>query len=208
MAISFTDGLKNLKIIQTFVSEKNILLMVASLNKWLIFSFVSLFMNPFGIKELRNSLNWGAGGLHPFHVSTTEINHNEKDKTLEISCRIFIDDFESALEKQFKTKADLSKEEMKTAMDTLVKKYILDHLKIKPDNRSAALNYVGFEKESDAAWVYLQVDNIASVKKLEIVNSILFDLFDDQMSIIHVKVNGIRKSTKLDYPEKQAVFNF
>lgn len=207
MAISFTDGLKNLKIIQTFVSEKNILLMVASLNKWLIFSFVSLFMNPFGIKELRNSLNWG-GGLHPFHVSTTEINHNEKDKTLEISCRIFIDDFESALEKQFKTKADLSKEEMKTAMDTLVKKYILDHLKIKPDNRSAALNYVGFEKESDAAWVYLQVDNIASVKKIEIVNSILFDLFDDQMSIIHVKVNGIRKSTKLDYPEKQAVFNF
>ena len=59
--------------------------MVFSLFKWLaILGFVS---------------------LHPFHVSTTEINQNAKDKILEISCRIFTDDFESILEKNYKTQS-------------------------------------------------------------------------------------------------------
>ena len=35
----------------------------------------------------------GAG--HPFFVSVTEINHNAKDKTIEIACKIFTDDFET-----------------------------------------------------------------------------------------------------------------
>ena len=29
---------------------------------------------------------------HPIFVSVTEIEHNNKDKTLEISCKIFTDD--------------------------------------------------------------------------------------------------------------------
>jgi hypothetical protein len=30
---------------------------------------------------------------HPFFISVTEINHNSGDKNLEISCKIFTDDF-------------------------------------------------------------------------------------------------------------------
>jgi hypothetical protein len=52
----------------------------------------------------------------------------QRIKTLEISCKVFVDDFESALEKQFHTKADLSSGNMKVAMDTLIKKYINSHL--------------------------------------------------------------------------------
>jgi hypothetical protein len=44
--------------------------------------------------------------LHPFHVSVVEINHNETDKTLEISCKIFIDDFEKVLAQNYKVKVD------------------------------------------------------------------------------------------------------
>ncbi len=36
---------------------------------------------------------------HPFYVSVTEISHNAKDKTLEISCKLFSSDFETVLEK-------------------------------------------------------------------------------------------------------------
>ena len=31
---------------------------------------------------------------HPIFMSVTEIEHNAKDKTLEISCKVFTDDFE------------------------------------------------------------------------------------------------------------------
>jgi hypothetical protein len=138
--------------------------------------------------------------IHPFHVSTTEINHNATDKTFEISCKIFTDDFESALAKQFHTKADLSAAAMKTAMDTLVKKYISNHLSINADGKAMIMRYLGFEKESEAVYVYLQVDNIPAVKKIDISDSILYDFYDDQISIIHIVVGGYRKSNKLDYP--------
>ena len=36
---------------------------------------------------------------HPLYISVTEINHNSKDKILEVSCKIFTNDFETVLEK-------------------------------------------------------------------------------------------------------------
>jgi len=36
----------------------------------------------------------------------------------------------------------------------------------------------------------------------------MHDMFDDQVEIIHVVVNGNRKSTKLEYPEKNVEFTF
>ncbi len=45
---------------------------------------------------------------HPLYISVTEINHNAKDKILEVSCKIFTNDFETVLEKIAKTKVDLS----------------------------------------------------------------------------------------------------
>ncbi|RYY61104.1 MAG: hypothetical protein EOO05_07610 [Chitinophagaceae bacterium] len=146
--------------------------------------------------------------FHPFHVSTTEINQNLADKTLEISCHIFTDDFETAISKEFGGKTDFSKESMKPLMDSLTRKYILNHLSLKVNNRGAALNYVGWERENEAVYVYLQVDGVSAVTQVEVVNTILYNLFDDQMNIVHVKVNGERKSHKMNYPEKNLSVKF
>jgi hypothetical protein len=162
--------------------------MAATLFKWLI---PFLFFVP-----------------HPLHLSTTEINHNAKEKTLEISCRIFTDDFETALTNQFKTKVDLSDEKLQVAMDSLVAKYIRNHVQLQADDKPVGYTYLGFEKDSEAVFIYLEAGNIASVKKLEVLDSILHDLYKDQGNILHIKVAGERKSIKLDYPDKQAVFNF
>jgi hypothetical protein len=93
-------------------------------------------------------------------------------------------------------------------MDTLVKKYISSHIQIKADDKATQMNYLGFEKEDEAVNIYFEVEKIPSVKKVEINNSILHDLYDDQINIIHVIVGGNRKSTRLDYPNKTAGFNF
>lgn len=145
---------------------------------------------------------------HPFHVSVVEIEHNTTDKSLEISCKIFTDDFEKVLAETYKAKVDLINSPNKAAMDSLVKKYILTHLSVKVNGKPCLLKYVGFENESEAAYGYFEIENIPSVTKIELINTILFDKFDDQMNIMHVKVNGSRKSTKLNYPDKEAAFSF
>jgi hypothetical protein len=145
---------------------------------------------------------------HPFHVSVTEIDHNSGDKTLEISCKIFTDDFESILAKNYNTKVDLINPPNKAAMDSLVKKYIFSHLSIRVNGKPVVYNYIGFENENEAAYGYIEVSNVPTVSKMDITNTILHDKFDDQVSIMHIKVNGERKSTKLDYPKKEASFSF
>lgn len=190
--------------------NKILFLMVRSFNKWLrlalLFAFPALFLS-FSAKKQQFPIP-AVDHLHPVHISTTEINHNATDNTLEISCRVFIDDFELCLGKLYKTKADLSAASMKKEMDSLVKKYLSGHLQIKTDGKEVKLNYLGFEKENEAAYAYFEVSNITTVKKVDINNSILHDLYDDQISIIHVIVGGTRKSTKLDFPTKEAEFIF
>lgn len=145
---------------------------------------------------------------HPFYISVTEINHNVKDKTLEISCKMFLDDFEKTLRDVTKTEVDLNNVKDKAKIDKLISDYLNSHLQLKVDGKQVSLQFVGFEKESEAAWCYLQVNNVPSVKQLEIKNTLLFEEFDSQISIMHVTVNGTRKSTRLNKPESTAKFEF
>jgi hypothetical protein len=137
---------------------------------------------------------------HPIHVSTSNIEYNNKDNKLEVICTLFTDDFEAILAKQFHVKTDLNNEDMHKDMDALVKKYLDEHLQIKTGVAPLKLNYLGFEINREATDVYFESDKIPVFKKIDINDSILYDLFDDQMSIVHVILNGVRKSEKLNYP--------
>jgi hypothetical protein len=147
---------------------------------------------------------------HPLHLSVVEVEHNATDKTLEISCKIFTDDFERVLAQNYKTHVNLTNPSAaeKRTMDKLVSDYIQAHLSIKVDDRPMNFTYVGFEKQEEVTYAYVQADNIPSVKKAEVTDKLMQDLFTDQISLIHVIVGGNRKSTKLSYPATQAVFSF
>ena len=145
---------------------------------------------------------------HPIYVSVTEIEHNAKDKTLEISCKIFTDDFEKALRQQYNTHIDLLNPKEKAAMEKMVSGYVMTHLLIKADGKPLALQYLGYEQQEEGIVSFYQVNNIASVKKLEVTDNILFEYKKEQISIIHTIVNGNRKSTKLVNPEEKAGFEF
>ena len=173
--------------------------------KWFLISFLQIW-SP--LKDGFDPNHLFLENPHPFHVSVTEINHNAKDKTLEISCKIFTDDFEDALAKKYKTAVDLVHPKDKPAMDKLVSDYISNHISIKADDKNIIMDYIGFEVEAEAVYVYLQVNDVPSLKKANVTNTILHDLFTDQTEIIHVIVNGNRKSMKIDYPVSQAMFQF
>jgi len=183
--------------------------MVTFLNKWL---FILLIPSGLYIAERTHDEKLLFGdkanqSFHPIHVSVTEMNHNATDKTLEISVRIFTDDFEKVLAKNYKTRIDLINPDRK-AMDKLVSDYIKTHLSVKVDGKPVNFSYLGFEKEDEVVNSYLQVDNITTVNKIELVDKLMHDLFTDQTNLIHVMVGGKRKSVKLDYPETKTEVNF
>jgi hypothetical protein len=172
----------------------------------LLFKWFSIFlmagMGYFPEENRKSSFS------HPFFVSVTEINHNAGDKNLEISCKIFTDDFETALTKSTGTKVDLFNPRDKQLAEKQIAAYIKKHLVMKLDNKPVTLEFVGFERESEAVWSYLQVAHTSAPKKIEINNDLLYDAFDQQINLIHISVGGNRKSTKLNYPDANASFQF
>ena len=140
--------------------------------------------------------------FHPFYISMTEINFNNKSKSLEVSVRIFTDDFEKTLRKKCNCKVDLMAVNEKKAMEKVVNDYVQQHLQIKADGRLQALEFVGYQQEEESTWNYFLVKNVSQVKKLEIVNSLLHDYREEQVNMLHIKANGKDYTDKLDYPNK------
>ena len=150
-----------------------------------------------------------ADARHPLYISVTEMNYNATDKNLEISCKIFADDLEKTLANNYKAKVDLTTPADKNEANRLVKEYVKSHLLLKVDNKAVLLEFVGFEKENDAIWSYFEVKNITTApKKIDVVNSILYEAYDKEINLMHVSIGGERKSTRLNYPDKEASFSF
>ena len=134
---------------------------------------------------------------HPFYISVTEINHNAKDKTLEISCKLFTNDLEAVLQKERSIRLDLSSPADKKICDGYIAAYVEKNLQIQVDGKPVQLRFVGSEKEQDATWCYFQAEGVAVVKRMEIMNSLLYEGFDQEINIMHVLVGGDRRSGKL-----------
>lgn len=145
---------------------------------------------------------------HPFYVSVTEIEQNQKRKTVQVSVRIFFDDFEKALDKQYKAKVNILNPGDRKQLDALIAAYIKDHLKVNANGKNLELKYQGYEIEEDAAWCYFETAEVATIRELKVKNDILFEQHASQSNMIHAIVNGKRKSTKLDNPKSQAIFSY
>jgi hypothetical protein len=162
--------------------------MAASFYKWLMIGALGLF--------------------HPFYVSVTEINHNAKEKTLEISCKLFLEDTEKALQKQLGVPVELTNPKDLKKAQQQVSDYVKRHLIIKADGKAVILEFIGYEVEGASLWSYYQVKNISSVHKLDISNNLLYEMYDSQISIVHAQVGDNKKSTRATNPETNMSFEF
>jgi hypothetical protein len=170
---------------------------------YLLYSKASLFfILLFGLPSSNASY------LHPLHVSTTEISYNSKQKSAEIFCKLFTDDFENALRKQNKTKIDLTAPVLHKEMDAIIKKYMQNHLQITINNQKQTQTYVGYEIDREVVNIYMEIESVKPFEKVNISNRILYEFFEDQMNIVHVELFGKRQSGRLNAPNTQLEFKF
>ncbi|WP_262149193.1 DUF6702 family protein [Chryseobacterium foetidum] len=145
---------------------------------------------------------------HPYHVGSVEINHNKTSKTFEITGRFFMDDLENALGKKYGKPFHFNDPKFKVQLDEALKNYSAEYLKLKSDGKFLKINYVGYEEDHESVNVYLETEPVEKPKKVEAAVSFLYNYFDDQINIVHLIINGNRKSEKLNYPNRYLFGNF
>lgn len=140
--------------------------------------------------------------IHPYHVGSVEINYNAKTKTFEISAKFFLDDLENSLNAKYSKTLHFGEEKSKAGLDQALENYFAEYFKLKSNNKFLKINYLGFEEDKESVNVYLESEATEMPKKVETAVSLLYSFFDDQMNIVHIIVNGERKSSKLNYPNR------
>lgn len=150
-----------------------------------------------------------AKDIHPYHVGSVEVNYNQKTKTFEISAKFFLDDLENALNKKYNKALHFGEDKSKASINTALKNYFEEYLKVKCNNNFININYLGFEEDRESVNIYLESEVIENPQKVEVAVSLLYNFFVDQMNIVHIIVRGERKSSKLSYPDRYLfqVFN-
>lgn len=148
------------------------------------------------------SVALNAKDVHPYHVGSVEFNYNAASKTFQISGKFFLDDMENALKEKYATAVHFNDAKYKTELAELLRKYFTEYIKLKSDGKQTDIRFLGYEEDSESVNVYLESGAVNPPKKVEVAVSALYNLFDDQMNIIHIIVAGKRQSDRLSYPQR------
>ncbi|MBS1491163.1 MAG: hypothetical protein JSS93_11600 [Bacteroidetes bacterium] len=152
---------------------------------------------------------WGWGWIHPVHISVTEINYNEKNKSLEIISRVFVDELELGVRAQRKEpELDLLAPPAATTTKDLVSAYYRLHLRVKIDGRPVLLNFIAYEKEDISIVSYIEIENVKKLKTIEVFNDLVTEIHDDQSNLVHVTYKSPVKSVRLTRNTTSEVFHF
>ena len=146
--------------------------------------------------------------VHKYYLSLTEVQINTQKHTLDLSCKLFIDDLESVLGKIENKKIDLSLSVKSKEVEQLLFNYLNKNFKINVGGKLQKLEYVGYEIENDAIWCYLEVSHFKEKGTVSILNTLLYESFPEQSNLINITWDGVSKTAKLSNPDKLAEFVF
>jgi hypothetical protein len=147
--------------------------------------------------------------LHPTHLSVSEISYSEKDKALQITARIFIDDLEECIRSSRKEpELDLMAPKNGRTTDYLVSEYLMHHFRVKLDGKLRPMKLLGHETEDAALICYIEIEGVKKFKAIEIFNDLITETYSDQSNIVHVTYLGPIKSTRLTRDKPVDTFHF
>ncbi|WP_156152340.1 DUF6702 family protein [Flammeovirga sp. OC4] len=146
-------------------------------------------------------LSMGAN-FHPIHLSVCEVNYNKSTKGVEIALKVFFDDLEEGVIRNGGPQLHLFTDKEEVKSDEWILKYLQEKLQLKINDKDVTLHWVGKEtdekRDIQSLWIYLEVPNVKKVKDLEIKNTILCDVHQDQRNMLHLKCNGKKVSWLFD----------
>lgn len=127
------------------------------------------------------------------------MQYNPKTRVFEISIRMFTDDLEAVLTREAGGQAvqlGSGPAGPGNQHDPLIEKYVRKHFAlIDGQKQRRAYTYVGHEQEADAQWVYLELPYAGtSLEGGLMQQSVLTDLFDDQVNLVNIMFQGAKKT--------------
>ena len=145
---------------------------------------------------------------HKYYLSLTQIEYNKDHKSLEVIINVFMDDVELAINNEYDVDMRLTTKEELKGVDEYFQKYLSNNLKFFINNKLVQYNFIGKEYEGDLVYFYLELELKEDPLSLKVINTLLFDYFEQQQNVIKFKNGSKRQSKILSIDTNKALLNF
>jgi len=144
---------------------------------------------------------------HPLYIAVAQIDYNNSDKFATLLCKTFSDDLGLALEKRYSRKQNIGTADNATILSETAD-YINSHLQVSINGKVAKITFVKLTREENTVSVNFKIENITDIKRVEVTDTIFYELYDKQIHIVYITVNGNRKSNRITNPQSKVAFDF
>ena len=166
---------------------------------------------------MRNAILWvilfvalsSFSAAHKFYVSVTQVEYSEKDASLQIISRIFVDDMEATLEERYGITARLGTPEESGLAKEYVARYFQTKFNVEVNGEERDVEFLGYRFDKDLLVCYLEVPGIPSesLRSVGVRNDLLTDMFEEQKNLVHLRILGQRTSLVLIRKNNQGMLN-
>jgi hypothetical protein len=132
--------------------------------------------------------------VHPYYVSTLEIDYRPDRAALQITMRVFTDDWQLMLNTRYDKTLGLDPDTDTEQVVTYSADYLQQHLELNLNGTDVTPKLLGREYQDDQLVLYLEVASVAKLQTLVVSNRILFAELEGQQNIIRIKTPTKRKS--------------
>ena len=132
--------------------------------------------------------------IHPYYVSTLEIDHRPDRAALQITMRVFTDDWQLVLNTHYDKTLRLDPDTDTEQVLTHSADYLQQHLGLNLNGTDVTPSVLGREYQDDQLVLYLEVAGVAELQTLGVSNRILFAELEGQQNIVRIKTPTKRKN--------------
>jgi hypothetical protein len=127
---------------------------------------------------------------HPIHLTLSEVVYDEKSKSIQMTHKIFVDDLEQHIEEELKARGKelnlrLGTPQEHPEADRYLAEYLAAHFKLQINGKTYPAHFLGKEYEDVAAWLYVEMPNVSKPKTVNLSDSFLMDLYEDQNNLVN-----------------------
>jgi len=146
--------------------------------------------------------------VHKYYVSVSNMEYNAEAKSLQMTTRFFIDDFEDVLTDRSDQKISLGDVSELSDLKLTIAGYLERKITIKTDGINQNINYLGAEYESDQIILYIEIPVSQQPKTIEMSFTAFTELFEEQKNLVHCKIDGKRKTLLMHINKKTDFVKF
>lgn len=136
--------------------------------------------------------------LHKYYISVSNATYSKSAKSVQMVTRFFIDDLEDVINSRIQDPIELGNDATIQDIYPHLESYLAKKLEVKINGIDSTPSFLGAEYEGDQIVLYIELPSDKMPTTVSMKFTAFLELFEEQKNLVHMKINGKRRTLLMD----------